>query len=304
VYCPAAELRIHNLDLLYPDTELALIEWHMSWPGYDPFYQANPSDNDGRKNFYGVSGVPDEFLDGWLFGAGEVQVNYELGQPSPMTLDIGGSFDTGSGAGSYTITATTDAVVPAGNYKLFAVITEDPTIYGGNNYDTMRKALPNYNGTAITFDGTVGQVITIDGTFDIDPTWVDSNCRLVVWVQDISGQKRVQQVNQAFVADLSTTGITAAPAATFDLGVNYPNPFNPVTSIPVKVSESGSVLLQVIDVQGRVVRTLHQGHLSAGTQNFSWDGTDNSGAAVASGIYMSQLISTLGTQSQRMVLLK
>jgi hypothetical protein len=69
-----------------------------------------------------------------------------------------------------------------------------------------------------------------------------------------------------------------------------PNPFNPVTDIKFSLPRSARVDLRVYDVSGRLVRTLRTGELTAGPHSERWDGRDESGLGVASGIYFARLL--------------
>jgi len=66
----------------------------------------------------------------------------------------------------------------------------------------------------------------------------------------------------------------------------YPNPLNARTSIRLEVPRSGTVNLAIFDVMGRAVRTLVDGELPAGVHEVSWDGHNDSGARVSSGVYL------------------
>ncbi len=94
-----------------------------------------------------------------------------------------------------------------------------------------------------------------------------------------------------------------APAA-FSLAQNYPNPFNPTTKIQFTLAKSGFVTLQIYDILGRKVRTLTSQHLSAGYKSTVWDGKNEQGKEVSSGIYLYRLTTEDFTETKRMVLLK
>ena len=84
-----------------------------------------------------------------------------------------------------------------------------------------------------------------------------------------------------------------------------PNPFNPVTKIAYSVREAGPVTIEVYNVAGKVVRTLLQSELDAGTQGFVvWDGTDDVGEKCASGVYFYRMNAPNFTESHKMVMLK
>ncbi len=95
----------------------------------------------------------------------------------------------------------------------------------------------------------------------------------------------------------------AAPAA-FALTGNFPNPFNPSTTIAFTLPVTGTAELTVFDITGRKVRTLMEGTLSPGAHSVVWDGRDDSGVAVSSGVYLSRLRMGSMTATGRMMLLK
>lgn len=85
---------------------------------------------------------------------------------------------------------------------------------------------------------------------------------------------------------------------------NAPNPFNPSTTISFALAAPGETELQVFDVRGAQVRRLVAGDLSAGEHSVIWDGRDDAGARVPSGVYFYKLRSGTFEGLQRMVLLK
>jgi hypothetical protein len=85
---------------------------------------------------------------------------------------------------------------------------------------------------------------------------------------------------------------------------NYPNPFNATTSINFVLRNTGDVTLEIYDISGRLVKTVYDGNLAAGTYSVIWDGTGKSGDVVSSGIYFYRLKSADGISSKSMVLLK
>ena len=86
---------------------------------------------------------------------------------------------------------------------------------------------------------------------------------------------------------------------------NVPNPFNPSTTIRFDLAGSGNVDLRVFDVRGRLVRALATGAVYVqGRHEVVWDGRDEHGQAVASGVYVVELTAGDARQSQRIMLLK
>jgi lysyl endopeptidase len=93
------------------------------------------------------------------------------------------------------------------------------------------------------------------------------------------------------------------PAAGLSLG-NYPNPFNPVTRVQFNLEAAGHASLTVYDIQGRRVRELVDGPLTEGEHTAIWDGTDDRGRRVGSGLYFARLSSGGQVAEHKMVLLK
>ncbi len=83
-----------------------------------------------------------------------------------------------------------------------------------------------------------------------------------------------------------------------------PNPFNPQTKITYDLAREGLVKLEVYDVQGRLVRTLINGSRGAGRHTETWNGINDAGGQVASGIYLARMTSSGVTQMKKMTLLK
>lgn len=73
------------------------------------------------------------------------------------------------------------------------------------------------------------------------------------------------------------------------LGQNYPNPFNPDTEITFNLPGTSNVVVKIFNALGQEVRTLRQGEYGAGSYTLRWDGKDNFGNAVASGVYVYRL---------------
>lgn len=90
----------------------------------------------------------------------------------------------------------------------------------------------------------------------------------------------------------------------FKLAQNYPNPFNAQTTIEYTVSRPGHVSLKVFNATGQLVRTLVDDHRSINRYAVTWDGTDQGGRPVASGIYFYQLKTADFVESKKMSLLK
>lgn len=93
------------------------------------------------------------------------------------------------------------------------------------------------------------------------------------------------------------------PIASY-LSQNYPNPFNPVTMIRFGIEARGDVHLRIYDPAGRLMRTLVDEPREAGHYTEEWDGRDNAGRAVASGVYFYKLEAGRFEETKKMVLLR
>ncbi|MFC1481795.1 FlgD immunoglobulin-like domain containing protein [Candidatus Neomarinimicrobiota bacterium] len=85
---------------------------------------------------------------------------------------------------------------------------------------------------------------------------------------------------------------------------NYPNPFNPVTTLRFDLPAKAVFTLKVYDLAGREVRQLVHGEFQDGTHEYSWDGRNSQGAALASGLYIARLSGDQQVISRKMLLLK
>ncbi|MBT5710633.1 T9SS type A sorting domain-containing protein, partial [Candidatus Poribacteria bacterium] len=109
----------------------------------------------------------------------------------------------------------------------------------------------------------------------------------------------------AMLRSLSGVSIPAGSS----LGQNYPNPFNPETWIPFRLSQASDVTVRIYDVRGRVVRTLALGVRPAGQhvtrqRAAYWDGRDETGTPVASGVYLYRFATGQRSEIRRLVVAK
>jgi len=89
-----------------------------------------------------------------------------------------------------------------------------------------------------------------------------------------------------------------------DLVQNYPNPFNPSTTISFELRQPSPAKLSIYNMKGQLVRTLVNGDLKAGKHSFVWNGTNESGNPVASGLYLYRLTSDGFRGERKMLLMK
>jgi flagellar hook assembly protein FlgD len=85
---------------------------------------------------------------------------------------------------------------------------------------------------------------------------------------------------------------------------NYPNPFNPATTLSFDAGGNGRVFLAVYSLRGKLVRTLVDRVLEAGRHQVVWDGRDDRGEQVPSGIYISSLRTGSFMETRKLLLLR
>ncbi len=85
---------------------------------------------------------------------------------------------------------------------------------------------------------------------------------------------------------------------------NYPNPFNPTTTVSFNVPKAGTGSVKIYNVRGQLVRTLISGKLTAGLNKITWEGTNDNDQSVSSGIYFMKFETAGKTLTQKMILMK
>ena len=90
----------------------------------------------------------------------------------------------------------------------------------------------------------------------------------------------------------------------FSLSANYPNPFNPTTTIDYSIATAGDVSIVVYDMMGREVKSLVADFATPGSYSVVWDATNNEGLSVAAGMYVYKMISSDFVEVNKMLLVK
>jgi hypothetical protein len=120
--------------------------------------------------------------------------------------------------------------------------------------------------------------------------------------EDLCGRFHIDDVLVTDEVVVSAVGNDLQPAR-LQLSC-YPNPFNPATTISFDLAHTEPVVLEILDLTGRHVRTLHQGPLAAGPQRFRWNGFDEHGQAAASGCYLYRVAGRDWNASRSMLLVR
>ncbi|MGB0346079.1 MAG: T9SS type A sorting domain-containing protein, partial [Balneolaceae bacterium] len=187
---------------------------------------------------------------------------------------------------------------------------------GGDSWIDIGSGLPDVPTWSVTVDPEnefrvfVGNELGIYQTENGGLTWTNVNGNLpdAVFAMDlvISRSNRKLRVathgNGAYEIDLDLIKSSVESndrVLNFELEQNYPNPFNPSTTIQYQLESAGEVLLQVFDIQGRLVETLINGVQGAGAHQIQFDGSN-----IASGTYIYRLTASGEVLTKSMQLVK
>ncbi|MEA3286209.1 MAG: carbohydrate-binding module family 20 domain-containing protein, partial [Candidatus Marinimicrobia bacterium] len=134
---------------------------------------------------------------------------------------------------------------------------------------------------------------------------VDDTNPTYVLEDDCFGSQNTDET-MPFPQDCGPVSIASLPGipTSYALSQNYPNPFNPTTSINFALPEANHVVLTIYNALGQEVRTLKTDYLSAGNYSVTWDGLDNAGNMITSGVYIYTMTSGNHNFSKKMLMLK
>lgn len=119
------------------------------------------------------------------------------------------------------------------------------------------------------------------------------------------GQRLPVVENQGYLTRDPVTGIPGEGAPPLGLRLRaHPNPFNPSTTLSFELEEAGHVTAVLYDTAGRRVRALWNGPLPAGLRTLAWDGKDDEGAPLSSGVYFARVESGRRTAAIKIVLIR
>lgn len=118
--------------------------------------------------------------------------------------------------------------------------------------------------------------------------------------------KLVEEILAAFGSGTNSANATGVTTPTKRLAVaqNIPNPFNPKTTITFFAPTDGEVTVRVFNLKGELVRELLKGRVASGDNSVHWDGTDDRGARVSSGVYLYEVSGFGDRFTKKMALVK
>ncbi|MCD6161247.1 MAG: T9SS type A sorting domain-containing protein [candidate division Zixibacteria bacterium] len=213
---------------------------------------------------------------------------------------------------------TESGVIPGSMYD------EQIEIVPGDTQDTVtvrivmnREDYPGYNGKwgnrhpIVLFPFRAENPIIISYDPDCHSAMVTEEFLLMcIWHQNEPPLPAGAVREFVFTCDHMTTSVEEPTALSpvlpngITLSQNYPNPFNAQTRIEYHLSSPMKINLAVYNLRGELVNTLYNGHQSEGTHNLIWDGRNNKGDEVVSGIYFYRLTSGDISESRSLLMLK
>ena len=260
-----------------------------------------------RFDFYQASILPTAYfggthlIEGWDCNLMTFNAAYESLETleSPFTIDL--EFEQ-SREESFEISAEVTLIenIPVNNNKIFFVITnweqysiENPWFYLVVAKSIEEDVLITNMGETISYTTTLNM--------EIQPDWNLENLHAVAIIQDWDSQ----EILQAAQVNLISTGVNdPVVPAEISLHQNYPNPFNPSTTINLSLNKEQMVTLEIYNIKGEKVKQLVNSQLSAGQHSITWDGRDDAGKQISSGIYFYRMITKDYSATKRMIMLK
>jgi hypothetical protein len=125
-----------------------------------------------------------------------------------------------------------------------------------------------------------------------------------VVAEDNAGEETWCDQVFSFFISTGVEGMYTGLPTDYGLSQNSPNPFNPTTTIPYRLPNGERVVLQVMDVQGRLVRTLVDDYVPAGHYSVVWDSRDDGGRIVPSGLYICRIQFHDHSYTRKLLLMK
>ena len=140
--------------------------------------------------------------------------------------------------------------------------------------------------------------------------WVNDNCETVSgcdWVADSVDYTAAffNSMDDCIEACfLASNNVNNQLPHAFNVYSNYPNPFNPVTTLRYDLPEDALVNITIYDIMGRIVRTLINSQQNAGFKSIQWNATNDAGSPLSAGLYLYKIQADYLVQTRKMVLLK
>ncbi len=182
----------------------------------------------------------------------------------------------------------------------------EPFFLNGVETPEMQDEIPEfpYVGTEIDYigeDGNGNHIGRVHIMYLDDDTYGSS---VQAIGQATGGSMKYMAIDVTFTDAVTDNENNEAAPSIAMLNQNYPNPFNPTTKINYNVAKTGNVKLNVYNVKGQLVKTLVNSNQNVGMHNVVWNGNDNAGNKVSSGVYFYKMENAGRSEMKKMVLMK
>ncbi len=276
--------------------------------------------SEGRATFYGVQYIPHVFIDGKYNHVGasscagaantyrsSIETRLaETGGVSPVEITGHHMFD----GSTLHVEANFELVdpTPLGTVRAYVAIAEDHVAAAGGPYNHVTRggALQTMSLVDLGDSGTLTTQFTVPGNWDPE----EMSC--VAWIQRTTGNKEVYQAAHLPLGD--PADVTREPVFSQDTSILSVGP-NPMpafvegpaaASVRFELSSSAAeqpIQLNLVDINGRLIREIYRGQVSAGTNMLTWDGRDENGRPLESGAYWVLMNTADGTSNARVVVI-
>jgi hypothetical protein len=175
--------------------------------------------------------------------------------------------------------------------------------FTGNKEHLIKFQSINYPVT-ITWDlpSTIDTSSKIKDPFNLQVKSFSGKDSIVI---DLSGINAVEiSINYNAISPVGIKLENDLTPSDYKLLQNYPNPFNPTTTIQFQIPQSTNVNLKIYDIVGRRIKTLIDEEIRAGYYSVDWDGLNEAGVSMSSGVYIYRIVTEEFIQTKQMVLLK
>ena len=169
-----------------------------------------------------------------------------------------------------------DAVLPVNAYRVYRKFDSGP-----------------YEMVSETVNMAYSEILSLEGNYEF-----------YVAVNYLNSIGTPSEVVSFYYPYVSTDDNNLTPVLVTNLRANFPNPFNPTTTIAYDLSKAGKVQLRIYNVKGQLVKSLYNGNQTAGRHSIIWNGRDETNRPVASGVYFYRLETTNYTSTRKMLLMK
>ncbi|MEP7146059.1 MAG: Omp28-related outer membrane protein [bacterium] len=319
--CPCGHQTLNTINSQYPQT--IVLAYHAF--SNDPWRNFNGNQIVSLLNF---SATPSVVIDrefsvsnlNYPLWISSVQNSYAAKPDTKINLVVGSkSYNESTRELSLTVNATPLEAL-TGQYKINFVIVENNLIYPQNVYSqcgtagviqnyvhnhVVRNMINNAEGENLNSGNTwnTNQLISKNIVTVVNTGWNEANSKVVVFVYKDNAPLASANVEQAIEESVTgTVGISGNEtgiADNYSLSQNFPNPFNPATSIKFSLPGDGNVSFKIFDISGKEVSNYVDGFLRKGSYNVEFDGT-----GFSSGVYFYVLKTDNFVDKKKMILIK